>query len=108
MRTVGGTMVSRILGLSKWGGSLSAYVELTGEPDTTPRNTAMSRGVALEESVLRLCMEHVGFAFDALVIPRACVRAQTLPHAHATIDAWILGEQDHGGDAFFLVPERTT
>lgn len=88
MRTIGGTMVSRILGLSKWGGPLSAYFELTGEPDTTPRNTAMSRGVALEESVLALWMEASGRNPDGLVRPQEPIRPRSLPHAHATLDAY--------------------
>lgn len=86
--TVGGTMVSRILSLSKWGGPLSAYFELTGEPDTTPRNTTMSRGVALEESVLALFQEREGGRVERWT--QGPVRADSLPHAHASLDGlWL-------------------
>lgn len=87
MVTVGGTMVSRILGLSKWGGPISAYMELTGEPDTTPRNTAMSRGVALEESVLAMWSERMG---SVEILPGSRVqpiKEQAMTYAHATLDA---------------------
>jgi hypothetical protein len=82
-RTVGGTLVSRILGLSKWGGPLSAYFEMVGAPDTTHGNSAMSRGKALEESVLRMMEQQMGGA----CCPGRVVTAATLPHAHATLDA---------------------
>jgi len=91
-RTVGGTMVSRILGLSRWGGPLSAYFSLIGQDDGAQRNSAMSRGVALEESVLVLLQER-----DELPVvrpPHARIGPEeypglerAMPHAHATLDA---------------------
>jgi hypothetical protein len=79
-------MVARILSLGRWGGPLSAYYELTGTPDATPRNTAMGRGLALEESVLAMLGEQNE---HALVSPWVAgqVRATSLPHAHASLDA---------------------
>jgi hypothetical protein len=95
MKTIGGTMVARILGLSRWGGPLSAYFELRGEPDTTPRNTAMDRGNVLEESVLLLWAEACG----GQIIRPGKVHADALPHAHASLDAvgWLRAQKDAAG-----------
>jgi hypothetical protein len=82
-RSVGGTLVSRILGISPWGGQLSAYYELR-EGVQAPRNAAMSRGNALEASVLALLAEREGGDVDREV---GRVIANDLPHAHATLDA---------------------
>lgn len=89
--TVGGTMVSQILGLNRWGGPLAAYHALTGTPDATPRNEAMGRGLALEESVLALWAHRVGGGWArsngwAQVVDGRVV-APSLPHAHASLDA---------------------
>lgn len=83
MRTVGGTLVSRICGLSPYGGPLSAYFELT-EDVQAPRTPAMGRGNALESSVLALYRERTG----ATLYSPGAIRAPSLPHAHATLDAW--------------------
>jgi hypothetical protein len=79
-------MVSQIVGLNRWGGPLAAYHALTGTPDATPRNAAMGRGLALEESVLAMLGEQNE---HALVSPWVAgqVRATSLPHAHASLDA---------------------
>jgi hypothetical protein len=81
-RTVGGTLVSRILGMSKWGGPLSAYYELVADVDA-PRTAAMGRGTALESSVLALWAERE----RAEVLDGFLVSAPSMPHAHARIDA---------------------
>lgn len=82
MKTVGGTLVSRILGMSKWGGPLSAYFELTADVET-PRTAAMGRGTTLETSVLALLAEQTGLKADPF--------CQTDPiiseHRHARLDA---------------------
>lgn len=86
-RTVGGTMVSKILGLSRWGGAISAYMELRGEEDTTPRNTAMSRGLALEESVLAMWAERAGGEMapgERARLPQE----HPMAYAHATVDGF--------------------
>lgn len=83
--TVGGTLASRICGLSPWGGPLSAYFELT-EDVQAPRTAAMGRGNALEETVLALYRERTG----ATLYSPGAIRAPSLPHAHATLDAWAL------------------
>lgn len=85
MRTVGGTLVSRILGLSKWGGPLSAYYELT-QGTVAQSDPSMTRGKILEPSVLKLweqrskqvSMRRVG---DPITAP-------SVPYAHASVDAW--------------------
>lgn len=79
-------MVARILGLSRWGGPISAYMELTGEPDSTPRNTAMSRGVALEESVLAMWCER----WEGCIERTAKICTDAMPHAHASLDGFWL------------------
>ena len=106
MRTVGGTMVSRILGLSMWGGPLSAYFELTGHEDTTPRNTTMARGNALEESVLALWMEREGRDPESLVRPSQALRAARMPHAHATLDAYHVSLE--AGRHVITIPDAKT
>lgn len=85
-RTVGGTLVSRICGLSPWGGPLSAFFELT-EDVQAPRTQAMGRGNALEASVLALYRERE--KMQSVHIPNDLkpIRAPSMPHAHATLDA---------------------
>lgn len=100
MVTVGGTMVSRILGLSKRGGPLSAYFDLTGQEDTTPRNSAMGRGLALEQSVLAMFAERDGMQLGH--VPP--VRASALPHAHATLDAMAIRD---GKSPAYVVDAKT-
>lgn len=77
-------MVSRIVGLSRWGGPISAYLELTGAQDAEPRNSAMSRGLALEDSVLAMGRERHLPGGWTLKPPQ--VRSDVLPHAHASVD----------------------
>lgn len=89
-RTVGGTLVSRICGLSPWGGPLSAYFELTADVQAE-RTASMSRGNALEASVLALWSERYARCGGYIHRP-GVVRAESLPHAHASLDA--LGELD--------------
>jgi hypothetical protein len=108
VRTVGGTLASKILGLSKWGGPLAAYYELT-QAVSADENDSMDRGSALEESVLQLLLEREGYAPGALVRPAAPVSGgETMPYAHARVDAWIEGLDVHGSDPFCLVPELRT
>lgn len=83
-RSVGGTLVSRIVGCSPWGGTLSAYFELT-EDVQAPRAAVMERGKALEASVLELYAEHMGVRVTQLKEPITC---ESMPYAHARIDAW--------------------
>lgn len=82
-RTVGGTLASRIVGCSPYGGPLSAYFELTEDVQAT-KTAAMSRGNMLESSVLALYRERTG----ATLYSPGAIRAPSLPHAHATLDAW--------------------
>ncbi len=83
--TVGGTLASRILGLSRYGGPLSAYFEMTADIQAE-RKPEMSRGVVLEESVLAMFCERMGGA----VVNGSAVRPMAMPHAHATLDArWV-------------------
>lgn len=80
-------MVSRILGLSRYGGPLSAYYEMTGEaPPEDMKLAHQARGNALEESVLTMFCERMGGA----VVNGSAVRPMAMPHAHATLDArWV-------------------
>lgn len=78
MRTVGGTLVGQILGVSPWGGPLSAYYALS-EGHEPQRNSEMDRGNVLEDSVLSLLAQREGlrvFAGERL----------THEHRHATLD----------------------
>lgn len=83
--TVGGTLVSRIVGCSPYGGQLSAYFELT-EDVQTPKTPAMARGNALEASVLALYAEREGVEVIRSQQDEP-IRAESLPHAHARLDA---------------------
>lgn len=80
-RTVGGTLVARILGLSKWGGPLSAYYELTKDVEAE-QDAAMGRGKVLEASVFRLWEQRTG----GVCMPWGKVTAPTMPYAHASLD----------------------
>lgn len=81
-KTVGGTLVSRILGMSKWGGPLSAYYELVADVDAL-RTAAMGRGTALEASVLALLAERTGLTMQPFE-QGAPILAD---HRHARLDA---------------------
>lgn len=76
-------MVSKILSLSRWGGPLSAYFELTADVQAD-REEAMDRGRMLEESTLALWAEAHGGQWR----PGEKVVADSLPHAHASVDAF--------------------
>jgi hypothetical protein len=83
VKTVGGTIASRICGLSKWGGPLSAYMELVAGTEA-PRNSAMGRGTSLESSVLALWAEREGVFLlqgERKLLPAG------MSYAHATLDA---------------------
>lgn len=88
--TVGGTMVSKICGISPYGGRLAAYFELT-EDVQAPRTAAMGRGNALEASVLALYQERerVNVVSMAHVDP---IRPASMPWAHARLDALATGD----------------
>lgn len=81
MRTVGGTLAARICGLSRYGGPLSAFFEMTADVQAE-RKPEMTRGTALEESVL--AMYQLAHAEQRPVLHWDRVVAD---HAHATLDA---------------------
>lgn len=80
-------MVARICGVSKWGGPLSAYFEMTASTEA-PRSSAMGRGKALEASVLALWAEREHIALGPQDVGEV-VRAPSMPHAHATLDTLV-------------------
>lgn len=83
--TVGGTLAARICGVSRYGGPLSAYFELTADVQAE-RKPEMTRGVVLEESVLAMMCERMGGSFVGM----GAVKPMALPHAHATLDGlWL-------------------
>jgi predicted phage-related endonuclease len=99
--TIGGTMVSRILGLSRWGGPLSAYYELTGEASPEDAKLAhQARGNTLEQSVLQMWSERSGIRWT----PWEAVRSEAMPHAHASLDALGLLGPGAGG----VIPDAKT
>lgn len=105
-------MVSQILGLNRWGGPLAAYHSLTGTPDATPRNAAMGRGLALEESVLAMLQARDGLPVirppDARFSPDAYPGlAARMPHAHATVDA-VQRRADADGGALWVIVDAKT
>ena len=114
-RSVGGTMVARILSLSKWGGPLSAYFELLGGDDGVDRAAAgawLSRGKALEESVLAMLAERD--EFPVIRPPETRISAErypdlatALPHAHATLDAVQHRKDSEGCSIWFVVDAKT-
>jgi hypothetical protein len=88
--TVGGTLAARVCGLSKYGGPLAAYFEMT-ENIQAERKPEMSRGVVLEESVLAMWAERAGVASHRVSRPPQALLAASMPYAHATLDAyWIV------------------
>lgn len=98
-------MVARILGLSRWGGPLSAYFELIGEaPPEDLKLAHQERGNALEESVLAMWAERDGWA---LWTGGVRVQPESMPYAHATIDATALRD-DGGDDWLFTIPDAKT
>jgi hypothetical protein len=94
-------MIGRILGLSRWGGPLSAFYELTAGTEA-PCNPSMGRGKALEASVLALWAEREGIF---LVPGERKVQPPTMPYAHATLDALGLLALE---DGVLVVPEAKT
>lgn len=103
MKTVGGTLASRICGVSRYGGPLSAYFELTADVQAE-RKPEMSRGLVLEESVLAMWAGRDGWTLWTGGIR---VVADSMPHAHATIDATAL--RDNGADDWvFTIPDAKT
>lgn len=101
MKTVGGTLAARIVGMSKWGGPLSAYMELT-EGTAAPSSPSMGRGKVLESTVLALWAEREGLF---LVPGERKVCPPSMPYAHATLDALGLLALE---DGLFVVPEAKT
>lgn len=101
-RTIGGTLVSQILSMSRWGGPLSAFYELTQGVQAEQR-PEMGRGKVLEESVLRMWCDRDGYAYKT----GGRIEAEAMPHAHATLDAlaWKTGP-DVGGP--HVVPDVKT
>lgn len=103
MRTVGGTLAARICGVSRYGGPLSAYFELTADVQAE-RRPEMTRGAVLEESVLSMWAERDGWALWT-----GCIRVtpESMPHAHATLDATAI--RDDGSDDWrFTIPDAKT
>lgn len=108
-KSVGGTIVARILSLSKWGGPLSAYYELLGDDDGVDRQAAgawLSRGKALEESVLTMWLEASGRDPASLVRPQDPIRPKVMPYAHATLDAYHVTLV--GRDHLLTIPDAKT
>jgi len=83
VRTVGGTLAARVCGLSRYGGPLSAFFELTAGVQAE-RKPEMTRGTVLEQSVLAMWAERE----TADVGAGERMTAESIPHAHATLDAW--------------------
>lgn len=104
--SVGGTMVSQILGLNRWAGPLNAYFACIGHEDSAPRNTSMTRGLILEESVLAMMCERMGGS----VVRMGRVRTDVMPHSHASLDALWLADILLGGVpvADVVVDAKTT
>lgn len=106
MITVGGTLASRICGLSRWGGPLSAYFELTADVQAE-QLPAMRRGVVLEESVLELWVEATARDLSSLVRPKHRVTTASMQHAHATLDAYHVTLDTAHADLFTLLDAKT-
>jgi hypothetical protein len=94
-------MVARILGVSKWGGPISAYLELV-EGTEAPRNSAMGRGKLLEATVLSLWAERDGMF---LVPGERKVQPSGMFYAHATLDALAVLALEDGA---LVIPEAKT
>lgn len=106
--TVGGTMVSKICGISPYGGRLAAYFELT-EDVQAPRTAAMGRGNALESSVLALYAERE--RKTVFRPPRRHFNAPSLPHAHASVDGVASDAdevEDTGGFPWTILDAKTS
>lgn len=101
--TVGGTLAARICGLSKYGGPLSAYFQLTADVQAEP-TVYTGRGKALEESVLAMWAERDGWAWTAGLR----VEPEAMPYAHATLDAraWPFGV--NLSEAVLTIPDAKT
>lgn len=107
MRSVGGTLVSKIVGMSKWGGPVSAYFELTQGVEA-PREPAMTRGNVLEASVLSLWAERNGTSWLPGIRVQP-IKEQAMTYAHATLDAFgrmIPGDPDCLLDAKTVAREQ--
>jgi hypothetical protein len=101
--TVGGTLAAQICRVSRWGGPLSAFFALTADVQAE-RNAAMGRGVVLEESVLAMWAERDGWAWTAGLK----VEPETMPHAHATLDARAWPRGVNLSEAVLTIPDAKT
>lgn len=119
-RSVGGTLVSRIVGMSKFGGVQSAYFELR-EGLEAREETSMGRGKLLESSVLHMACERLGARMLAIYEKPPHGRfekdrhgaagklvASSMPYAHATVDAiFDHGPQEDEAPRFRLTEAKT-
>jgi hypothetical protein len=101
--TVGGTLAARICGLSKYGGHLAAFFEMTADVHAE-RKPEMTRGVVLEESVLAMWAERDGLLWRRLADGMNPIRPERMPYAHATLDALAL----RPGSSETIIPDAKT
>jgi hypothetical protein len=102
--TVGGTLAARICGVSKYGGPLAAYFEMTADVQAE-RKPEMSRGTVLEESVLAMWAERDRWAWTRGLR----VEPSAMPYAHATLDthAWPHGVNLSENPALTIADAKT-
>lgn len=89
--TVGGSLVAPILGKSKWAGPHWAYHVLRGL-ESEESKPELARGKVLESSVLELWRQRSGLT----VLKPDKVMPDTMPWAHASLDAFSLVALDEG------------
>ena len=90
-RFMSGSRVAKVVGLSKWGGPLAAYLECT-DPQDIEDNEPMKAGRYLEEGVAKWACEDYELG-ECRMNGRSVVVHGDYPFIRATPDAWT----DEGG-----------
>jgi putative phage-type endonuclease len=60
MRGIGGSDAAKVLGISRWGGPLTVFMDKTGRSPEREMTEAMEMGIILEEVTARLFMRRTG------------------------------------------------
>ncbi|MDR1020859.1 MAG: YqaJ viral recombinase family protein [Synergistaceae bacterium] len=87
---IGGSDAAKVLGISKWGGPLSVFMDKTGRSPEREMTEAMEMGVLLEEAVARLFMSRTGFRVARV---NGILRHPEHPWMLASVDRRIVGHK---------------
>jgi putative phage-type endonuclease len=87
---IGGSDAAKVLGISKWGGPLSVFMDKTGRSRDREMTEAMEMGIILEEVVARLFMMRTGLKVARV---NRMLRHPEYPWMMANVDRRIVGDK---------------